>query len=75
MAFERLIGAYHADGGLMGELSCPVGKVRGAAHCPLCDIAHQVLWTKAEWRTPCGMMALDHSLASRAAPEGARRAR
>ena len=50
MAFERLIGVYHADGGLMGELSYLVGKVRGVAHCALCDITHQTLWTKPEWR-------------------------
>lgn len=36
----KLTGVYHADGGLIGELSYVVGKLRGTTHCALCDITH-----------------------------------
>ncbi|WP_147144528.1 hypothetical protein [Stackebrandtia albiflava] len=45
----ELIGVYHADGGLLGELSYVVGKLRGTAHCGLCDITHRGLGRKPEW--------------------------
>jgi hypothetical protein len=48
---ERLIGVYHADGGLVGELRYVVGKLRGTAHCALCDITHARVSAKREWRT------------------------
>ena len=35
-----LTGVYHADGGVIGELSYVVGKITGSAHCALCDITH-----------------------------------
>jgi hypothetical protein len=31
---------YHANGGIVGELAYVVGKLRGTAHCALCDITH-----------------------------------
>jgi hypothetical protein len=49
---ERLIGVYDADGGLRGELSYVVGKLRGTAHCSLCDVTHGMAITgKRAWRT------------------------
>lgn len=36
----RLVGVYAANGGLFGELSYVVGKLRGARSCGLCDISH-----------------------------------
>ncbi|MBV7412335.1 hypothetical protein KRX56_06280 [Dermabacteraceae bacterium TAE3-ERU27] len=36
----RLVGVYNANGGLAGELSYVIGKIRGTAHCGLCDISH-----------------------------------
>ncbi|MDN5807776.1 MAG: hypothetical protein L0I80_10470 [Brevibacterium sp.] len=36
----RLVGVYAADGGLFGELSYVVGKLRGSRSCSLCDISH-----------------------------------
>lgn len=47
---ERLTGVYHADGGLRGELRYLVGKVRGTAHCALCDITHGAVSAKKEWK-------------------------
>jgi hypothetical protein len=38
---DRLIGVYHADGGLRGELAYALGKLRGTAHCALCDLTHR----------------------------------
>ena len=36
----EIIGVYDADGSLRGELAYVIGKVRGTAHCALCDITH-----------------------------------
>jgi hypothetical protein len=45
----ELIGVYHADGGVVGELAYLLGKARGAAHCGLCDITHGPLRRKRDW--------------------------
>ncbi len=47
---ERLVGVYHADGGLRGELAYVWGKIRGTAHCALCDITHAGVREKASFR-------------------------
>jgi hypothetical protein len=44
-----LVGVYHANGGLRGELAYALGKLRGTAHCGLCDISHGGLRRKPEW--------------------------
>lgn len=49
----ELIGVYHADGGLLGELRYVAGKVRGTAHCALCDITHGSVRRKREWDAAC----------------------
>lgn len=36
----RLVGVYNANGGVLGEMSYVIGKLRGTAHCSLCDISH-----------------------------------
>tara|TARA_B110000467_G_scaffold102946_1_gene93431 strand:+ start:2723 stop:3094 length:372 start_codon:yes stop_codon:yes gene_type:complete len=46
----RLYGIYHADGGIIGELSYVIGKFRGTAHCSLCDITHNKISAKKEWK-------------------------
>ncbi|MEO8108353.1 MAG: hypothetical protein ABI720_13680 [Actinomycetes bacterium] len=46
---ESLIGIYRADGGIRGELTYLVGKVRGTAHCGLCDITHSRVRRKGVW--------------------------
>ena len=50
MEVERAYGIYHADGGILGELSYVWGKIRGTAHCALCDITHKRVSMKKEWR-------------------------
>ncbi len=45
-----LWGVYHANGGLVGELAYVFGKIRGTAHCALCDITHGPFSKKPEWR-------------------------
>jgi hypothetical protein len=51
----RLIGVYHADGGPRGELAYLLGKLRGTAHCALCDITHGVVAVtgKRAWKRLC----------------------
>jgi hypothetical protein len=39
----ELVGVYHAEGSLRGELAYGVGKLLGRAHCALCDITHGVV--------------------------------
>jgi diadenosine tetraphosphatase ApaH/serine/threonine PP2A family protein phosphatase len=46
---RRLTGVYHADGGLLGELTYVLGKLRGTAHCGLCDITHRGVRVKPAW--------------------------
>ena len=50
MEVKKAYGVYHADGGIIGELSYVWGKIRGTAHCALCDITHRGVSTKKEWR-------------------------
>lgn len=54
----ELIGVYHADGGVMGELRYVLGKVRGTAHCALCDITHSGVRRKAEWDAACTSLSI-----------------
>jgi hypothetical protein len=46
---QSLVGVYHADGGLRGELAYVVGKLRGTVHCGLCDITHRGVRPKPVW--------------------------
>lgn len=36
----QIIGVYHAESGLMGELKYIISKVMGTSNCALCDITH-----------------------------------
>ncbi len=49
--YHRLTLVYHADGGVRGELSYAWGKLRGTAHCALCDITHGAVRPKPGWDT------------------------
>jgi hypothetical protein len=53
MRATRLIGVYHADGGLVGELRYALGRVLGTTHCALCDITHGGLRPRREWSALC----------------------
>jgi hypothetical protein len=45
----RLVGVYHADGDLRGELTYWIKARFGAAHCALCDITHGMFRRKHDW--------------------------
>tara|TARA_Y100000591_G_C21633226_1_gene593923 strand:- start:94 stop:519 length:426 start_codon:yes stop_codon:yes gene_type:complete len=47
---DILYGVYNADGGLLGELAYVWGKIRGTAHCALCDITHRGVSKKKQWK-------------------------
>ena len=47
---KTIWGVYHTNGGLVGELAYVFGKIRGTAHCALCDITHGPFSKKPEWR-------------------------
>ena len=47
---DMLYGVYNADGGIMGELAYVWGKIRGTAHCALCDITHRGVSKKKQWK-------------------------
>jgi hypothetical protein len=51
MGIERIVLVYDADGGIAGEISYVVGKLRGTSHCSLCDITHGVTGEKSAWRS------------------------
>ncbi len=44
-----LVGVYHADGGLRGELTYVLGRLLGSTHCALCDITHGLIRRKHAW--------------------------
>jgi hypothetical protein len=75
---ERLVGVYHAEGSLRGELAYGIGKLLGRAHCALCDITHGVVRRRPaidEWvaglPVPMTFVHLDERDATvRAASEG-----
>jgi len=47
---NKIIGVYHANGGIMGELKYVAGKFFGSAHCSLCDITHNNTGKKDTWK-------------------------
>jgi hypothetical protein len=54
----RLVGVYHADGTLIGELRYWVGARLGSAHCSLCDITHGTFRAKSEWKDQQGCLGI-----------------
>jgi hypothetical protein len=46
----RIVGVYHAEGSLRGELSYLIGKLMGTTSCALCDITHGGLGEKAAFK-------------------------
>ncbi len=57
-----LMGVYRADGGVRGELSYLLGKVRGTAHCALCDITHSSVRPKRAWRSMVDVLGVPFEL-------------
>lgn len=37
----QLVGVYHANGGLLGELAYALGRLTGHGHCALCQLTHR----------------------------------
>ncbi len=60
-----LVGVYHADGGVRGELSYVVGRLLGTAHCALCDITHKTVRRKAAWDEMVARLRLPVTLVHR----------
>lgn len=57
-AVTEVVGVYHADGGIRGELTYVVGKLLGRAHCSLCDITHSPVRRKREWDEYVGALGV-----------------
>ncbi|CAB4929960.1 MAG: hypothetical protein F2842_00905 [Actinobacteria bacterium] len=62
LTYTEVVGVYHADGGLRGELAYVVGKLMGRAHCSLCDITHSPVRRKAEWDAFAARLSIPFSL-------------
>lgn len=62
MNIEKIYGIYHADGGIIGELSYVWGKITGTAHCSLCDITHKGISMKGEWKLFTNGLGVDFEL-------------
>lgn len=65
-SLESIVGVYHADGGIFGELRYVTGKIFKTTHCALCDISHGMLTEKqafktcrATWPVPVSMVHLN----------------
>ena len=56
-SMDKMYGVYNADGGIMGEIAYVWGKIRGTAHCALCDITHRGVSKKKEWKDLEGRLA------------------
>ena len=46
----ELIGVYHAEGTLRGELTYWLRARLGGGHCALCDITHGTVREKGDWQ-------------------------
>lgn len=62
---DRLVGVYHADGGLRGEASYVLGKLLGSAHCSLCDITHSPWRRKPAWDAMAARLGVPFHLVHR----------
>jgi hypothetical protein len=54
----ELVGVYHADGDLVGELRYWVGARLGTAHCALCDITHGMFRRRSQWTACTGQLSV-----------------
>lgn len=62
MDIQRLIGVYHANGGILGEVGYAVGKLTGTRHCTLCDITHGGLRRRPSWDQMVQGLGVDFDL-------------
>ncbi len=49
-SIDTLYGIYNAEGSLGGELRYVWGRLRGTAHCALCDITHRGVREKRSFK-------------------------
>lgn len=61
-SIDALYGIYNAEGSLAGELRYVWGKLRGTAHCALCDITHRGVREKSSFKECRGGLDLPLSL-------------
>lgn len=61
-SIDALYGIYNAEGSLAGELRYVWGKIRGTAHCALCDITHRGIREKASFKDCRGGLGLPFEL-------------
>lgn len=48
--FKKITGIYNAEGSLTGEIKYFFRKIMGTTSCSLCDISHQVVIEKPEFK-------------------------
>ncbi len=58
----RLIGIYHANGGVRGEIAYVIGSALGRTHCSLCDVTHAGVRRKRTWDSMCGELPIPFDL-------------
>jgi len=61
----RLLGVYNADGSRRGELAYVVGRLRGTAHCALCDVTHGRLRRRPDFDAACRLLPVPLELCHR----------
>jgi len=61
----RLVGVYNADGSLRGELAYVVGRLRGTAHCALCEVTHGRLRRRPDFDAACRLLPVPLELRHR----------
>ena len=74
----ELVGVYHANGGLLGELAYAIGRATGHGHCALCQLTHRGWRESPAWSAfrgglpvPLSLMHLsERDAAVRAASDG-----
>lgn len=53
MTAIEVVGVYHANGGVLGEIAYVFGKILGQTECALCDVTHRLVLEKRvikSWR-------------------------
>ena len=61
----RLVGVYNADGSRRGELAYVVGRLRGTAHCALCEVTHGRLRRRPDFDAACRQLPVPLELRHR----------
>ena len=62
MSLKAIWGIYHADGGIVGEVSYFLGHLVGVRNCSLCDVTHSPFKKKAEFKKFQARLLENHQL-------------